>query len=88
MPGQNGRSAAGRIPLPNYTQVPNVVIDEYLPEVTPAEAKVLIVLCRATFGWHREWSDKGSDGNWSTSGAVILGLFVFFTRGQREYITN
>jgi len=48
----------GRIPQPNYTQVPNVVLDEYLPEATPAEAKVLLWLCRSTFGWHRDWTDS------------------------------
>lgn len=50
--------AESRVPRPNYTQVPNVVLDEYLPAVSPAEAKVLLWLCRATFGWHREYTDS------------------------------
>lgn len=47
-----------RIPLPNFTAVPNVLIDEVLPQISPAEAKVLLYLCRATFGYQRLWTDS------------------------------
>ena len=33
------------------TQVPNVIFDKYLPSLTVAELKVLLVVIRQTFGW-------------------------------------
>ncbi len=43
-----------KIPPPNYTQIPNVVLDDYLPAMTEAELKVTLIIARQTFGWHRE----------------------------------
>lgn len=43
------------LPAPNYTQVPNDLLDRAV-EFTPAQFKLLMVLCRETFGWHVEWS--------------------------------
>lgn len=39
---------------PNYTQIPNVIFDEYLPKLTELELKILLVICRKTFGWHKK----------------------------------
>ena len=41
------------IPAPNYTQSPNIVYDEWLPHLTFVELKVLMVIIRKTFGWHK-----------------------------------
>lgn len=41
------------LPVPNHTQVPNVILDN-LAKLTPAELKVLLVVVRATFGWHKD----------------------------------
>lgn len=51
---------AGRavIPLPNFTAVPNVLIDQVMPSITPAETKVLLYLCRATFGYQQRWTSS------------------------------
>lgn len=38
---------------PNYTQVPNCLLDA-MGEFTGVEFKVLMVICRQTFGWHRD----------------------------------
>ena len=38
---------------PNYTQVPNVIFDEWMAILSPTEFKVLLCLCRKTFGWHK-----------------------------------
>lgn len=38
---------------PNYTQVPNVVIDELMAKLTPAEFKCMINIIHKTFGFHR-----------------------------------
>lgn len=33
------------------TQVPNVIFDTYLPELTEAELKILLIIIRQTLGW-------------------------------------
>ena len=37
---------------PNYTQVPNALLDN-LDSVSDAQLRLLLLLCRQTFGWHR-----------------------------------
>jgi hypothetical protein len=39
---------------PNYTQTPNDLFDELLPEMGLAELKVVMVIIRNTFGYHRD----------------------------------
>jgi phage replication O-like protein O len=41
-----------RIESPNYTQIPNIVLDS-LRDLTESETKIMLVICRQTFGWHR-----------------------------------
>lgn len=41
------------IPAPNYTQIPNVIFDYWMFHLSPAEFKVLMCICRKTFGWHK-----------------------------------
>lgn len=38
---------------PNFTQIPNEILDK-MAEMTPAEFKVLVAICRKTFGWQKE----------------------------------
>lgn len=40
------------IPKPNYTQVPNVLLDN-MHRLSDAELRVLLCICRQTFGWQR-----------------------------------
>ena len=42
-----------KIPKPNYTQIPNVILDNQ-QHFTDAQFRILICVCRETFGWHRE----------------------------------
>ena len=42
-----------RIPAPNYTQIPNEVFDDMLVDLGKSELKVLMVIMRKTFGWHK-----------------------------------
>lgn len=42
-----------KIPPPNYTQTPNDLFDHWLPHLGEAELKVLLVIMRKTFGWHK-----------------------------------
>lgn len=39
---------------PNYTQVPNVLLDEYILELSGSEFKVAAIIVRHTFGYHRK----------------------------------
>lgn len=41
--------------VPNSTQIPNQLLDEVVPEVSEAITKVLLVVCRKTFGWQKKW---------------------------------
>jgi len=38
---------------PNYTQTPNLFLDEHLPDMGHAETKVVLAIIRQTFGWHK-----------------------------------
>lgn len=42
-----------KIQPPNYTQAPNDLFDYWLPLLGEAELKVLLVIMRKTFGWHK-----------------------------------
>jgi phage replication O-like protein O len=42
-----------RLPAPNYTQTPNDLFDYWLPRLSEGELKVLLVIMRKTFGWHK-----------------------------------
>ena len=44
---------------PNYTQVPNEIMDRLLPDLTGADLKVLLYLARWTFGFHRDCVEVG-----------------------------
>jgi hypothetical protein len=44
----------GGFSSPNYTQVPNEVFDRLAPRLREGELRVLLYLCRQTFGWRRE----------------------------------
>lgn len=42
-----------KITAPNYTQTPNDLFDHWLPLLKESELKVLLVIMRKTFGWHK-----------------------------------
>jgi phage replication O-like protein O len=41
------------IKSPNFTQAPNELFDEWLPKLKLVELRVIMVLIRKTFGWHK-----------------------------------
>jgi hypothetical protein len=41
------------IPPPNYTQVPNYILDHLTEFTSQAELKVVLTVARQTFGWHK-----------------------------------
>ena len=42
-----------QIESPNFTQIPNVVFDYWMPRLKPSEFTILLCLCRKIFGWHK-----------------------------------
>lgn len=38
---------------PNYTQIPNAILD-LMPDMEESELRIVLVIARQTFGWHRE----------------------------------
>lgn len=44
-----------KIPAPNYTQTPNVCFDEIFKTLKEGELRVILVLIRQTFGWHKPY---------------------------------
>lgn len=41
------------LPTPNYTQVPNVLLDELMSEMKESELRVVLVAVRKIIGWHK-----------------------------------
>jgi len=39
--------------VPNHTQTPNELFDDHMRTMTGAELKVILAICRKTFGWHK-----------------------------------
>ena len=37
----------------NYTAIPNIIFDEHMSNMTGAELKVIMCICRKTIGWHK-----------------------------------
>src|SRR3954470_22792096 len=42
---------------PKYTQIPDVLFDEQLPDLSGAELKVLLYIMRRTFGFKKDADD-------------------------------
>jgi len=40
--------------VPNHTQTPNELFDEHMKDMSGSELKVVLAVCRKTFGWHKE----------------------------------
>lgn len=45
---------------PNATMIPNIILDVLMPQLSGSEEKIIRVICRQTYGWHKT-SDKISN---------------------------
>ena len=43
-----------KIDAPHFTMYPNIILDEYMEDMSGAEFKVISVIVRKTFGWHKD----------------------------------
>lgn len=70
---------------PNYTQTPNTLFDEHLPEMGCSEMKVVLAVVRKTFGWHRKKQRLTTDDLMEITGlsnrGVIDGVEAAIERG-------
>lgn len=41
-------------PKPNYTMIPNILLDKQMAEMGEAELRVVLAIARKTLGWHKE----------------------------------
>jgi phage replication O-like protein O len=41
------------IPAPNYTQIPNAILD-VMADMSDAELRIVVAIARQTFGWHKK----------------------------------
>lgn len=57
-----------QITAPNYTQIPNVIFDHWMAILSPSEFKVLLCICRKTFGWNKTADNISSRQIESTTG--------------------
>jgi len=77
---------------PNYTQIPNALLDEHLPAMKEAELKVTLAIARKTFGWHKASDQLSLSQLMTLTGlsrhSVIDGINDGIARGtiQREAI--
>jgi phage replication O-like protein O len=39
---------------PNYTQIPNLLLDDHMPLMKEAELKIVMAIARQTLGWHKQ----------------------------------
>ena len=68
-----------------FTTVPNIYFDEYLPELSCTETKVLLAIVRKTVGWQRESDEISIEQLQRTTGlsrnSVRAGLRGLLKRG-------
>jgi phage replication O-like protein O len=73
---------------PNYTQIPNKLLDEHLPVMEKSELKVVLIIARQTLGWHKDWDILSLTRLQHLTGlgrdAVIAGVRAAIERGVIE----
>jgi DnaD/phage-associated family protein len=67
---------------PNYTQTPNDLFDELLPEMGLAELKVMLCIVRYTFGYHREEAELSLRAIARFTGLTVKSVMEGATQGE------
>ena len=55
-----------------HTQVPNILLDSYLPDLTESELKILLVIIRQTNGWIDKFTGKRKTKDRITQSQFII----------------
>jgi phage replication O-like protein O len=69
--------------MKNTTQVPNVIFDKYLNQLSPSELKVIFIIVRQTYGWF----DKKTGGR-KLRDRITYGQFITKTALSRRVISK
>ena len=73
------------LPAPNYTQSPNVFFDEVFKTLKEGELRVILVLVRQTFGWHKKFDrislNKIADQTGMEKSSVCKSLASLIAKG-------
>lgn len=54
----------GSVNYKETTQVPNIYIDKYIPQLKPTEAIILLIIIRQTLGWYDPKTKKRKVRDW------------------------
>lgn len=77
---------------PNYTQIPNALLDEHLSTMQEAELRVTLAIARKTFGWHKNADQLSLSQLMELTGmsrqGVINGIEDGLKRGTIQRIKN
>lgn len=84
----------------NSTQIPNVLLDEIMPQLSGVEFKIIMTIARQTYGWHKEadrisisqlklktGTSNGSIGN-ALKNLKSMGLIKVTNKTGREITTK
>ena len=69
--------------MKNTTQVPNVIFDQYMSQLSPSELMVIFVIVRQTYGW----IDKKNGGR-KLRDRITHGQFITKTSLSRRVISK
>ena len=74
-------------PKPNYTQIPNLLLDDDMPEMSHAELKVTLAILRKIVGFHKDGPEPMSLSQLQkmtglSRKSVIAGIEEALTRGR------
>lgn len=59
--------------LPNTTQVPNIILDEWMPQLGDVEFRILMIVVRQTLGWVLDdASGRRKERDWISSSQLVL----------------
>lgn len=72
-------------PAPNFTQIPNLLLEDHIKAMTEAEMRVALAIARKTFGWHKRQDKLSLSQLMSLTGmsrqGVINGIEAGIARG-------
>jgi len=63
-----------KLPIPNYTAVPNILIEVFMPLATPEQFKCIMVITNKTIGFERQQAE------------ISYNTFIKLTRLSKENI--
>lgn len=60
--------------VPNHTQFPNIIIDNYMCHLTGGQIKIILAIARKTIGWHKKTDQISNTQMAKLTGLTIPGI--------------